>query len=189
MSLPAPAPAAADASALLVRLTDAVVHLEPLAEAHREPLRAACAQDEAIWNIYMASFLGDRFDDSFDAYFGHPGRTMFALFAGGVLIGMSGYLNVEPAHRTLEIGSTSIAPPARGTGFNRRFKALLIGHAAACGFDRIEFRIDARNGRSLRAVEKLGAVREGLLRRHRITWTGHRRDTVLYALLAEDWRG
>lgn len=182
-------PAAADASALLVRLADDVVHVEPLEEAHREPLRAACAQDRAIWAIYMASFLGDDFDASFDSYFGNPARLMFALFAGGVLTGMSGYLNVEPAHRQLEIGSTYIAPPARGTGLNRRFKALLIGHAIACGFDRIEFRIDARNGRSLRAVEKLGAVREGLMRRHRITWTGHRRDTALYALLAEDWRG
>ena len=64
----------------------------------------------------------------------------------------------------------------------------MIEHAIGCGFDRIEFRIDTRNRRSMRAVEKLGATLEGVMRRQRTTWTGYRRDTAVYALLAEDWR-
>ena len=179
----------ADAAGLRVPMGDGVVAIAPLVEAHREALRAACAQDPAIWEIYVASFLGAHFDASFDAYFGNPGRLMFALFAHGELIGMSGYLNIDATHRLLEIGSTYIVPPVRGTDINRRAKLLLIDHAIACGFDRIEFRIDTRNGRSMRAVEKLGAAREGIMRRHRITWTGYRRDTALYALLADEWRG
>ena len=186
---PAPRVGSADAAALLVPLTDGTMRLEPLAEHHREPLRAACAADPAIWEIYMASFLGEHFDGSFDAYLGKPARLMFALVDGAALIGMSGYLNIDPAHHVLEIGSTYLAPSARGTDRNRRCKALLIGHAIASGFDRIEFRIDTRNARSMRAVEKLGSRLEGIMRRHRITWTGYRRDTALYALFAEDWCG
>ena len=60
--------------------------------------------------------------------------------------------------------------------------------AFACGFRRVEFRVDARNARSQAAMAKLGAVREGVLRADRITWTGHVRDTVLFSLLAAEWR-
>ena len=80
-------------------------------------------------------------------------------------------------------------PAARGTGLNGRIKPLLIGRALDCGFTRIEFCIDQRNVRSQKAVEKLGAVREGVLRKQRITWTGHVRDTVIYSILADEWRG
>ncbi|MET0269742.1 MAG: GNAT family protein [Sphingomonas sp.] len=172
---------------LSVRLGDEVVHLEPLDETHREALRAACAQDEAIWEIYPASFAGAHFDASFDAYAGDGGRRLFALFAGGVLIGMSGYLNIDARNGVLEIGGTYLAPPARGTDLNRRFKRLLIDHAIACGFVRIEFRIDTRNARSMRAVAKLGALHEGTLRQQRVTWTGYRRDTAVFGLLAAEW--
>ena len=178
----------AEAAQLLAALADGVVHLEPLGEEHREPLRAACAEDEAIWDIYPVSLLGDRFDPSFDVVMANPRRLAFAVFAGGVLIGTTSYLNVNADNQTLEIGGSYIAPPTRGTGVNRRMKQLMIDHAIALGFRRIEFRIDMRNGRSMAAVEKLGAVREGVLREERFTWTGHLRDTAIYGLLARDWR-
>ncbi len=177
----------ADAARLLTTLADPPIHLEPLDESHREPLRAACAEDDAIWDIYTVSMLGAQFDASFDAIMANPGRLAFALFAGGVLIGTSCYLNVAAAERQVEIGGTYLAPPARGTGINGRLKRLMIDHAIACGFARIEFRIDVRNGRSMAAVEKLGAVRETILPRERTTWTGHVRDTAVYALRAEEW--
>ena len=104
-----------------------------------------------------------------------------------MLIGTSAFLNVDAPRRSLEIGGTYLAPAARGTGINARIKRLMIDHAIACGFDRVEFRIDVRNGRSLAAVEKLGAVREAVLVAERVTWTGHVRDTALYALSAADW--
>ena len=62
-----------------------------------------------------------------------------------------------------------------------------LDHRQACGFRRVEFRVDARNARSQAAMAKLGATREGVLRADRITWTGHVRDTVLFSILAEEW--
>ena len=178
----------ADAAALLTTLADPPIHLEPLTEAHREGLRAACAADPDIWDIYPVCLYGERFDPAFDAILANPGRLPFASFAGGVLVGTTAYLNVEAAHGTLEIGGTYLAPDARGTGINTRIKRLMIDRALAAGFDRIEFRIDTRNARSMRAVENLGATREGVIRRHRITWTGYRRDSAIYSLLADEWK-
>ena len=177
----------ADAAALIALPADPPIHLEPLGEEHREGLRAACAADHDIWEIYPACMIGEHFDPAFEAILASPVRLPFASFAGGVLVGMTAYLHVDTPNRVVEIGGTYLAPDARGTGVNGRIKRLMIGHAVASGFERIEFRIDARNGRSCAAVEKLGATREGVMRRQRITWTGHVRDTVLYALLAGEW--
>lgn len=178
---------ATKAEALLTTLADGVVHLDPLGEEHREPLRAACAEDQTIWDIYPVCLIGEYFDPAFDAIMANPARLAFAIFAGGVLIGTTAYLSPSPADRTVEIGGTYIAPPARGSGINRHVKRLMIGHAFALGYHRIEFRIDARNRRSMAAVEKLGARLEGVMRRQRTTWTGHVRDTALYSLLPEEW--
>ena len=175
------------AEALRTILADGDLRLEPLAEAHREALRIACAADPDIWAIYSASFADRHFDPNFDALLADPGKTMLASLRDGVVIGMSGFLNLAPEHRRLEIGNSYIVPTARGTGVNRAVKALMIGHAHACGFDRIEFRIDVRNTRSQAAVAKLGAVREGVMRHHMLTWNGHVRDTVLFSILRDEW--
>jgi RimJ/RimL family protein N-acetyltransferase len=170
-----------------VPLADGVAHLEPLDESHREALRAACAADPAIWDIYFVSYAGPEFDASFDALMTSPDRRVFAAFAGGVLIGMTGYLHIIAAHRTVEIGNTYLAPEARGTGLNRRFKCLLIDHAFACGFHRIEFRADIRNARSQAALAKLGAAREGVLRDHLLTWNDHVRSSAVFSILRDEW--
>jgi RimJ/RimL family protein N-acetyltransferase len=177
----------ADAAPLFATLADPPVHIEPLNEAHREGLRAACAADRDIWDIYPVCMIGEAFDPAFDAILGSATRLPFASFAGGVLVGSTAYLNADAPNRVVEIGGTYLAPDSRGTGVNRRIKALMLDHAVACGFDRIEFRIDTRNARSLRAVEKLGATFEGIMRRQRIIWTGYRRDTALYSLLGDEW--
>jgi RimJ/RimL family protein N-acetyltransferase len=177
----------ADAAALVAVLGDGVVHLEPLAECHREPLRAACAADPDIWQMYLVSWLGDHFDATFDLAMDGPNRAVFAAFAGGVLIGMTGYTVIVAPHAALEIGMTYIVPEARGTGVNRRFKGLLLANAFAAGFRRCEFRVDVRNARSQAAMAKLGAVREGVLRRNQITWLGHARDTVIFSIIADEW--
>lgn len=141
-----------------------------------------------MWEIYPTDMAGDAFDPAFDAIIANPDRCPFALFADGAMVGMSGYLHIDAPNRALEIGGTYLTPAARGTGVNGRIKPLLIGRAFDAGFTRVEFRIDVRNIRSIRAVEKLGAVREGVLRRHRITWTGHVRDSAVYSILKEEWR-
>jgi RimJ/RimL family protein N-acetyltransferase len=79
-------------------------------------------------------------------------------------------------------------PRVRGTGINARVKRLMIDRAIACGFHRIEFKVDTRNGRSMAAIAKLGAVNEGILRKNLVTWTGYRRDTAVYSILAEEWQ-
>ena len=164
------------------------VRLEPLAEAHRLELKAACAEDEEIWPIYAVSYDPDHFDASFDALLARPNGQGFAIFSGESLIGMSCYIGIETKRGALEIGNTYYVPALRGTGLNRAVKDLMIGRAIDCGFRRIEFRVDARNARSQAAMAKLGAVREGVIRAERITWTGHVRDTVLFSILAKEWR-
>jgi len=163
------------------------LRLEPIAEQHRAALKAACAEDREIWPIYSVSFDPDHFDAQFDTMRARPASNVFAVIDDGYLVGMSAYLNQKPEWQTLEIGNTYIVPSVRGTGLNRRLKDLMIGHAFACGFRRVEFRIDDRNARSKAATAKLGAHFEGLLRAERITWTGHLRDTALFSILKEEW--
>ena len=111
----------------------------------------------------------------------------FAILSGGRLVGISCYINVDEQRGALEIGNTYYVPAMRGTGLNRVVKDLMIGRAIACGFRRIEFKVDSRNARSQAAMAKLGAVREGVIRADRVTWTGHVRDTVLFSILASEW--
>ena len=100
---------------------------------------------------------------------------------------MSSFLGLDEARQAVEIGGTYFRPHLRGTGLNRRIKDMMLGRAFECGYRRVEFRVDARNQRSQAAMTKLGATREGVLRADRITWTGHIRDTVLFAILADEW--
>ncbi|MGA9583014.1 MAG: GNAT family protein [Allosphingosinicella sp.] len=161
--------------------------LEPMAESHREALKAACARDLDIWSIYATSYDPDHFDSAFDLIRSRPGWRCFSIFLGEELAGMSCYLGIDPDRAVLEIGNTYYVPKLRGTGLNRRVKDLMLGRAFACGFRRVEFRVDARNGRSQAAMARIGGVREGIIRQDRITWTGHVRDTVLFSILADEW--
>ena len=162
---------------------------EPMIEAHRAALMAACAEDPDIWSIFALSFDAAHFHASFDKIMALP-WVRFVLFDdAGELIGMSCFLNIVEDRQTLEIGNTYYRPCFRGTGINRRVKAMMMARAFDCGFTRIEFRVDLRNARSQAAVAKLGAVREGVLRKDRTTWTGHRRDTVLFSILRDEWHG
>lgn len=176
-----------DAEALFAPMDEGEIHLEELAEPHREGLRAACAADTEIWRIYPFNMQGEGFDPVFDAILANPNRRPFALIVDGAVIGMSGFLNLALDRQALEIGGTFIAPATRGTGLNGRIKKLLLDRAFACGIRRVEFRVDERNARSQAAVMKLGAVKEGVLRAERITWNGHVRDTGVFSILAEEW--
>ena len=168
-------------------MADGDVRLEPLGESHRAALGAACARDLDIWAIYATSYDPDHFDASFDLLLARPNWCCFAVFAAERLVGVSCYISIEPDRGVLEIGNTYYVPDMRGTGLNRRVKRLLLERAFACGFRRIEFRVDSRNTRSQAAMAKLGAVREGVIRQERITWTGHVRDTVLFSILASEY--
>lgn len=173
---------------LALPMAEGDLRLEPLAEVHRVALKAVCAEDGDIWQIYATSYSPDHFDASFDGLLAKPDGRSFALLLGGKLVGMSSYIGIDLGRMVLEIGSTYYVPAVRGTGFNERVKTLMIGRAIDCGFRRIEFRVDARNKRSQAAMAKIGGVREGVLRADRVTWTGHVRDTVLFSILAGEWQ-
>ncbi len=167
------------------------IRAKPMIEAHRAALRAACAEEREIWEIYASNFGADGFDAAFDKIMALP-WVRFLLFVEtedgtDQLVGMSCFLNIDRDRGVMEIGNTYYRPAFRGTGFNRRAKDLLLKRAFDAGYRRVEFRVDARNARSQAAMAKLGAVREGVMRADRITWTGHVRDTILFSILRDEW--
>lgn len=174
---------------LYVPLRDDDLALQVLTESHREGLRAACAQDQAIWEIYPSNFAGADFDPQFDRLLAAgAARRAYAVEQDGEIVGMTAWLENGMPGWSIEIGNSYIVPRLRGTGFNRRVKRLMLDHAFACGIERVVFKVDAINARSRAAVLKLGCTEEGLMRRERRTWTGRVRDTVLYSLLSDEWK-
>lgn len=173
---------------LYVPLADGNLVIEPLVEAHREGLRAACALDQEIWTVYPFNYLGADFDPQFARLLaGAPSRRVYAIVLDGAVVGMTGWIEHGAPGWSIEIGNSYIVPALRGTGINGRLKRLMIDHAFACGLERVVFKVDAINARSQAAVRKLGAKAEGMMRHERRTWTGRVRDTVLFSLLRQEW--
>lgn len=108
--------------------------------------------------------------------------------SSSALIGSTRYYALNPAHRNLEIGHTWLTPSAWRTAANTECKLLLLKYAfETLGCIRVALRTDARNLRSQRAIERLGAKREGVFRKHMILLEGYVRDTVYYSLTDEEW--
>ncbi len=162
-------------------------HAERFEERHRDALRDACAEEKDVWAIYSTPFDPVHFNASIDLLAQKPANRTFVLFDGDELAGMSSFIDIDDARQVVEIGGTYYRPSFRGTGFNFRVKDMMLRRAFECGIRRVEFSVDSRNHRSQAAMEKLGAVREGLHRADRITWTGHIRDTVIYSILRDEW--
>lgn len=174
---------------LYVPLARGELRLEPLTEAHRDGLRAACAQDTEIWQSYSANYAPEAFDSQFDALLSAaPARRAYAILHGIAVVGMTAWIARGDAGWSIEIGNSYIVPALRGSGFNRRVKDLMLDHVFACGFERVSFMVDAINLRSRAAVLKLGATEEGLLRHERKVWTGRVRDTVVFSILRDEWK-
>jgi RimJ/RimL family protein N-acetyltransferase len=172
-------------------LEDRHVRLEPMADAHREDLRAACNADPATWSeLYPYSMEGKHFDPRWAQMVDDvaAGRTIaFAVVVGGRCQGITCYSGIDAANGVVEVGGTYYHPDQRGGPVNPAAKRLMLGHAFDSGARRLVFRVDAINGRSRAAVLKLGATQEGILRQDRITWTGRIRDTVVFSILADEW--
>jgi RimJ/RimL family protein N-acetyltransferase len=178
-------------TALSVILSVDDVKLIPFEDNHIEPLREICALDEEIWEIYPINLYGDSFDTTFallKSFHLNGSFVPFAAYCGDEMVGITNYINPDGFNGVVEIGGTFFQPSVRGTGFNDVVKKLMIDHAFACGFAKIEWRVDDRNHRSKSAVLKLGAKHEGTLRRNRKTWTGFVRDTCVFGLLKEEWK-
>jgi len=167
--------------------------LEPLEARHAEGLARAAADGE-LWRLWYTSVPEpERAGDYVRAALAMrdaEGALPFAVRdrASGEVIGSSRYFHVEAAHRRLEIGHTWYAKRAQRTGANTECKLLLLSHA----FERlraiaVEFRTSAFNQASQRAIERLGARRDGVLRNHMILPDGTYRDTVVYSILESEW--
>jgi len=172
-------------------LENRFVRLEPMSEARREELRAACEADLDIWpRLYPFSWAGEHFDPTWAKLMDDvaAGRTIaFAVVVGGVCVGLSCFSAMDEASGVVEIGGTYYAPDHRGGPVNPSCKRLMMAHAFDCGARRVVYRVDALNTRSRAAVLKLGATQEGVLRQDRVTWTGRVRDTVIFSILADEW--
>jgi RimJ/RimL family protein N-acetyltransferase len=168
------------------------VAVEPLAEVHREPLRAA-ADDARIWEFTLTRADGAGFDPWFDTALADRDagrRVPFAVrrAADGRWVGGTSYLDVALGHRRLEVGSTWYRPDSWGTTVNPACKLLLLAHAfEVVGVNRVALVTDALNTRSQAAIAKLGAVREGVLRAHMLSQGGRVRDTVVFSITAAEW--
>ncbi len=167
-------------------LQDGPLRLEPLEECHRDALRAACAEDEAIWDMYAVSYGTGHFDDSFTALTTSPDRLPLAVLVSGNLAGMTAWIGTNASWRTSEIGNTYLRPCHRGGQVNGPLKRMMLAHGFACGLKRIAFSVDVRNQRSQAACRKIGATLDGVLRNDRITWTGHERDSAIFSVVERD---
>jgi RimJ/RimL family protein N-acetyltransferase len=104
-------------------------------------------------------------------------------------IGSTSLWHVDATHRSLEIGSTWLASAFHGTGINRECKELLLEHAfTQLGMNRVVFQTDEQNRRSRRAIEKLGARFDGVMREDKVTWNGRVRSSAIYSILKSEWK-
>lgn len=167
------------------------VRLEPLEERHRELVRPA-AQHPEIFAV-TTSALGALFDPYIDNALqrtasGHELAFVVLHKAHGRPVGMTRYLNIEEAHKRLEIGSTWYEPSVWAGVVNPECKLLLLQHAfEQLKFNRVEFKTDLRNTRSQAAIRKLGAQQEGVLRKHMVVADGYVRDSVLFSIVSDEW--
>ena len=171
-------------------LENRFVRLEPMAQAHRDGLRAACEADPDLWTrLYPFSWAGEHFAPTWaklmdDVAAG--GTIAFAVVVEGAVQGLTTFYAIDRANAVVEIGGTYYAPAVRGGPVNPSCKRLMMAHAFEAGARRVVYRVDALNARS-RAELEHGAVQEGVLRQDRVTWTGRIRDTVIFSILADEW--
>jgi len=103
-------------------------------------------------------------------------------------VGCTRYLNIDVRNRSLEVGGTWYGAAFQRTAVNTESKYLMLKHAfETLQAVRVQLKTDLRNERSQRAIERLGAVKEGILRNHMILPDGHVRDSVFYSILPEEW--
>ena len=117
------------------------------------------------------------------------GRVVYAIrLVDGTLVGTSSLLEIDLANESIHLGATLYGRRWWGTAVNPEAKLLLLAHCFDdCGFGRVKIQTDALNTHSQAAIAKLGARREGVLRRHLRREDGTFRDTVVYSILADEW--
>ena len=170
------------------------IRLEPLTLAHAEGLYAI-GQEAGDWKYLPRpcfSNLDDTLswiDEALQLKENQQHYTYVIIDVGNdQIMGSTRYLNITPRDYTLEIGYTFLGKDFQRTRINSTAKYLILKNAfETLSANRVELRTDARNTRSQQAIERLGAIKEGVLRKHRIVQHGFVRDTVVYSILADEW--
>jgi RimJ/RimL family protein N-acetyltransferase len=171
------------------------VRLEPLKLSHAPDLLSALTKDASIWRWLsieppldlapMAAYIASALE-------GQVAGTSIPFaqisLAEGRAVGSTRYLNISRNDLGLEIGWTWIGAPWQRTAINTEAKFLLLRHAfEELGAARVQLKTDARNQQSQAAIARLGAVREGVLRKYQRTRGDFIRDTVMFSVIAEEW--
>jgi RimJ/RimL family protein N-acetyltransferase len=182
----------------MIHLTPAVleghgIRLEPMTTAHQDGLAAAAA-DGRLWELWftavpppgqMAAYIADALKAQHD---GHMLPWIVRDTASGAVIGTTRYHDIQPAMDRVEIGHTWYAESRQRTHVNTACKLLLLRHAfETVGCRVVGLRTDSFNVRSQRAIEALGAKKDGVIRRFGVRRDGSVRDSVMYSILAEEW--
>jgi RimJ/RimL family protein N-acetyltransferase len=169
------------------------VRLEPLTTAHHDALVAA-ASDGRLWELWFTTIPApDEMRDYIETALagraaGHMLPWAVRDLASGAIVGSTRYHDVIAAADRVEIGYTWYAQRCQRTHVNTACKLLLLGHAFdALGCKVVGLRTDNFNFRSQRAIEALGAKRDGVIRHHAPRRDGSVRDTVMYSILANEW--
>jgi len=166
--------------------------LEPLHSSHAEGLAEAAADGGVHQLWYTAVPAPARVPAEIERRLAlHAAGSMlpFTVFdAAGRIAGMTTFMNIDHANRRVEIGSTWYAPRVQRTGLNTQCKLMLLTHAfETLGCIAVEFRTHRLNTQSRRAIERLGAQLDGILRSHLRTADGNLRDTCVYSIIAPEW--
>lgn len=180
---------------LPVTLTGRHVRLEPLALSHLDDLFVAGGRDEEVWRWQggPAPHTQEELGGKLSALLEDAGRGAYVPFAvihreSGRAIGWTTYMDIDVANERLEIGWTWYGRAYWRSAVNTESKLLLLTHAfEELGMGRVQLKTDHLNHRSQAAIARLGAHREGVLRRHRRRPDGTWRDSVYFSLLAEEW--
>ena len=172
-----------------VTLTGEHVILEPAADRHLPDLLAAAADPDVwTWMPWRRPTDADELAALLEGEraIAYPFAQLDAT--SGRAVGITTYRDVDERNRTLEVGGTWIGRPWWRTAINTEAKLLFLGHAFdTLGANRVAIKTDIRNERSQAAIERLGAVREGVVRHQYIRPDGTLRDTVLYSVVPEEW--
>jgi N-acetyltransferase len=164
------------------------LRLEPLSFNHIPVFQEHYTEELYAWTgTSPASNAYDDMKAYFDSLIHDPTRCTYAIVVEGQIAGRTGYMDIREKHKTLEIG-TVIFKAYQGTKVNPESKYLLFKHAfETLQAVRVQIKTDSRNLQSQRAIEKLGAVKEGVLRKYQTRPDGFVRDTVMYSVISEEW--
>lgn len=178
-------------------LTGKQVRLEPLSVAHSKDLWEATGGDSELWKWVLVKFAIPNSENDMEQLIKSMvaekvdnEREPWAVIdlKTNKCIGSTSYLDIKIERKTLEIGSTFYGAIARRTAINTETKLLLLSEAFDNrGYERVQLKADNLNEVSLRAIERIGAKKEGVLRNHFLRRDGSRRDTVMYSIIRSEW--